>query len=455
MNWRKILAVVRREYVERIRTRAFWIGTLIIPFLFIGLIAVQIAVARKAGGERRVAVVDRTGHLFAPLQAELTRVTRPASGTRLRPAEPDEVEQAGADPRRRNISWLLENRPASGDLEKIKEDLRKEVVAKKIHAYLVLDPVLLAKDRVEYYSTTVSEFSAINQLERAINHVMLREKIVARGLPANIANDLEKRVDVKPFKVTAQGAAEEKGAGIVAVLIFFFLMYSTFFMYGYQVMRGVIEEKNNRIVEVIIASVRPTELMLGKILGIGAVGLTQYFVWALIATNLSLPAIAGALAAGSDMIPKIPASLLGYFILFFLFGYFMYASIYTAIAAPFNTDQEAQQFAMIPMIMIISGVAIYPAVLNNPSGGIAIFFSLLPFTAPLIMFLRTSLAPVPAWQVLLCVALLASTTVALAWFAGRIYRVGILMYGKKPTIPEIVRWIRYTPGKAAQPATTT
>jgi ABC-2 type transport system permease protein len=456
VNWKKVLAVVRREYVERIRTKTFWVGTLIIPFLLIGIIAVQIAVMRRAGGERKVAVVDRTGHLFAPLSAELTRVTQPApSGERMRPAESaEDAERVASEARGRNIRWVLEDRSASagGDLEKVKERLRKEVLAKKINAYLILDPAMIAKDRVEYYSTTVSEFVAINQMERALNHVLLREKIAARGLPPEIGTELEKRVELKPFKVTPTGTAEEKGAGIVAVIIFFFLMYSTFFMYGYQVMRGVIEEKNNRIVEVIIASVRPTELMLGKILGIGCVGLTQYFVWAVIATNLSLPGIAGAFAAGEDVIPKIPASLLGYFILFFLCGYFMYASIYTAIAAPFNTDQEAQQFAMIPMIMIISSVAIYPAVLNNPSGGMAVFFSLLPFTAPLMMFLRTSLAPVPAWQIVLSVLLLAGTTVALAWFAGRIYRVGILMYGKKPTVPEIIRWVRYSSGKATQPA---
>jgi ABC-2 type transport system permease protein len=455
MNWKKVLAVVRREYIERIRTRAFWIGTLIIPFLLIGIIIVQIAVMRRAGGERRVAVVDRTGRLFAPLEAELARVTQPApAGQRVRPAESAEDAERAASTGGRNIRWLLENRSgmAAMDLDKAKEQLRKEVLAKKINAYLILDPATIARDRVEYYSTTVSEFVAINQLERALNHVLLRERISARGLPPEIGTELEKRVELKPFKVTTAGTAEEKGAGIVAVIIFFFLMYSTFFMYGYQVMRGVIEEKNNRIVEVIIASVRPTELMLGKIFGIGCVGLTQYFVWAVIAANLSLPGIAGAFAAGEDVIPRIPASLLGYFILFFLCGYFMYASIYTAIAAPFNTDQEAQQFAMIPMVMIISSVAIYPAVMNNPSGGMAVFFSLLPFTAPLMMFLRTSLAPVPAWQIVLSVVLLAGTTVALAWFAGRIYRVGILMYGKKPTVPEIIRWVRYRPGQAVQPA---
>ncbi|MCA1582562.1 MAG: ABC transporter permease [Acidobacteria bacterium] len=441
MNWRKIFAIVRREYTERIRTKAFWIATLIIPFLFVGLFIVQIAIARKSGGERRLAVVDMTGHLYAPLASELTH---PASVT----ASGEEMTgEAAAPPKKQTIHWVVEPRPIVGDLEKTKETLRKEVLAKKISAYLLLDPARLRKDEVEYYSTAVSEWMTQNQLERAINHVRLREKIVAHGLAPEVGNELDKRVDLRAFKVTESGTAEEKGAGIIAAMVFFFLMYSTFFMYGYQVMRGVIEEKSTRIVEIVIASVRPTELMLGKIIGIGLVGLTQYFAWSLIAMNLSLPGIA-SLLAGSDMAPKIPLSMLGFFILFFLFGYFLYASIYTAIAAPFNTDQEAQQLAMIPMAMIVSGIAVYPAVMNNPSGGLAVFVSLLPFTAPLMMFLRTALGQVPAWQIVLSVVLLAATTVGLAWFAGRVYRVGILMYGKKPTIPEILRWVRYSPGKA-------
>ena len=163
-------------------------------------------------------------------------------------------------------------------------------------------------------------------------------------------------MDLKAFKVTEKGTTEEKGAGILAAFIFFFLMYTTFFMYGAQVMRGVLEEKSNRIVEVIIASVRPTELMVGKIIGIGLVGLTQYFVWAVVAMNLSLPGVAGGPGGEPMGVPKIPISMLGYFVLFFILGYFLYASVYTAIAAPFNTDQEAQQLAMIPMVLIIGGV---------------------------------------------------------------------------------------------------
>lgn len=445
MNWKKVGVVIRREYLERVRTKAFWIGTLLIPFLFLALFVIQIAAARKSSGVRTLAVVDLTGKLYTPLAKELAEQ-----------ANPQAAQPATSSSRHRGqgVQWVLQNRRVTGSIAETKEALRKEVVQKKINGYLILDPTLLENDAAEYYSSTVSEFTAMNQLERALNRIRLREKIASRGLPPSLGSELEKRLDLKAFKVTEKGTAEEKGAGIIAAIIFFFLMYGTFFMYGYQVMRGVIEEKSNRIVEIIVASVRPTELMLGKILGIGLVGLTQYFVWSLVATNLSLLGISGALASGEMGVPRIPASMLGFFILYFLLGYFLYASVYTSIAAPFNTDQEAQQLAMIPMVLIISGIAIYPAVMNNPSGPVAVFFSLFPFTSSLIMFLRTSLSEPPTWQILASVVISLATTAALAWLAGRIYRVGILMYGKKPTVPEILRWVRYAPGKAAQPATT-
>jgi ABC-2 type transport system permease protein len=436
MNWKKVFAVVRREYMERVRTKAFWFGTLLIPALLLALIGIQIALSSRSTGDRRLAVLDTTGTLFAPLKAEL---------------EGEEREQKEKKTAERMPHWILESRPVEGDIEDAKEKLRKEIFAKKINAYLVLTPALLDKDQIEYYSTTVSEFTAIHQLERAITKIRIRQKIASRGLSPDLANDLEKRCDLRPFKVSEKGASEEKGAGIIAAIVFFFVMYSTFFMYGYQVMMGVLDEKTNRIVEVIIASVRPTELMIGKMFGIGLVGLTQYFAWAFVAANLSAPGIATMLASGDLGTPKIPISMLIYFIVFFTLGYFLYASVYTCVAAPFNTNQEAQQLAMIPMVLIVSSVAVYPAVLNNPSGGLAVFFSIFPFTASLTMFLRTALSDVPKWQIALSVLSIVTATAGISWFAGRIYRVGILMYGKKPTIPEILRWARYSPGKSPAP----
>lgn len=437
MNWKKLFAIVRREYVERIRTKAFWIATLLIPFLFLGYILFQIKASQKTGGERTVVVVDRTGVLYAPLAKELGDA---------------EAEQLAKPEGRKGPHWKLEPGPATGNLDDVKEALRKDVLAKRISGYLVLDPSRLQNDEVEYYSTTVSDFIALNQLERSLNRVRMREKMQRQGLPTELAAELEKRVDFKAFKVTEKGTSEEKGAGILAAIILMVLMYTTFFVYGGQVMRGVLEEKSNRIVEVIIASVRPTELMLGKILGIGLVGLTQYLVWSIVAMNLSLPGIASLVSSGDFGMPKIPFAMLFYFVLFFVLGYFVYASVYTTIAAPFNNEQEATQFMMIPVILILAGFMVYPAVMNNPNGGLAVFFSIFPFTSSLVMFLRTAVSEPPPWQVALSILMLIATTIGLAWFAGRVYRVGILMYGKKPTIPEILRWVRYSPGKAAQPA---
>lgn len=439
MSWKKVGAIIRREYLERVRTKAFWIGTLLIPIFFLFYIGIQIVSSHRTGGERRIAIVDVTDRLFGPLQKNLAereqKLKKESGGTR-------------------GIHWVLERRPVAGDLERTKETLRQEVLQKKLDGYLILDPELLDKEKAEYYSISVSEFVTLSQLERAINYELLREKIARRGLPPELSSELDKRVDLRPFKVTTKGAAEEKGAGFFVVLIFTVIMYSTFLMYGMQNMKGVIDEKTNRIVEVIIASVRPTELMLGKIVGIGLVGLTQYLIWSLIAMNLSLPAITGMMTSSEMGVPTIPISTILYFILFFLFGYFLYASIYTAIGAPFNTDQECQQLAMIPVMFIVSVWMFFPAILNNPNGGVATFISLFPLTAPLAMFMRTTLAEPPAWQIALSLLLIAGATFAIAWVAGRIYRVGILMYGKKPTIPEILRWVRYKPGEAVQPAAT-
>jgi len=458
MSWSKIAAVIRREYMERVRTKAFWIGTFLIPIVFIGYIAIQIATSRKTSGERKIAVVDGTGRLFAPLEKDL----RAREQERARQSKdkdesgqtPEDRVRAASAAGRRGIHWVLEHRGRGLNLEQTEDGLRREVLDKKIQGYLILSPDLMTRDpaEAEYHSTSVSEFVTLEELRESVNRVVLKEKIARRGLPPELSIELEKRVRLNSFKVTEEGSTEEKGGGIFAALMLMFIMYMTFFMYGFQNLKGVIEEKTNRIVEIIIASVRPTELMLGKIIGIGLVGLTQYVVWSLVAMNLSLPGIASLMAGGEMGVPTIRFAVIGYFMLFFLLGYFLYASIYTAIGAPFNTDQEAQQLAMVPGSFMVGVWAVFPAIMNNPNGGTAVFASLFPMTAPLVMFMRTAISEPPVWQILASIVILIVSTVAMAWIAGRIYRVGILMYGKKPTIPEIVRWVRYSPGRSLQPA---
>jgi ABC-2 type transport system permease protein len=443
MDFKKIASIIRREYIERIRTKGFWIGTTIVPLFLGAIIGLQIYTTSRMSGVKHVAVVDLTGHLFSPLEKEL-----------VRQSVPQPSEEAGKTLKKRNhFKFDLEQIPVQGDLDAIKKSLQQRVLQKRLDAYVILDPAEIEKGETEYYATSVSQWTLQDQIHTAISTVVQRDRLVHRGVPSELLSELDIGVGMRTIKVTEHGAAEEKGAGLVVAIIFFFLMYTTLIMYGYYNLRGVVEEKTNRIVEIVIASVRPIELMLGKIIGIGLVGLTQYLIWIVLAMNVSLGALAAMMIPGEDLgAARIPLATLGSFMIFFLLGYFFYASIYTAIGAPFNSDQDAQQLSFIPTMLIVSAVIMYPAVLNNPSGGFAIAASLVPFSSPLIMFLRIAVSQPPLWQVLASIGILIVSIFAMAWFAGKIYRVGILMYGKKPTVPEILRWIRYGESKTPAPA---
>ncbi|MGH9441923.1 MAG: ABC transporter permease [Thermoanaerobaculia bacterium] len=428
MRARKIRAIIKREYVEHIRRKAFWIFTILLPVMWIGFFAISIFTQTRISGTRRIAVIDPSGKYLAPLKAEI---------------------QNSKDAER----FALVDAPIpTGGVAALRADLKKQIEAKKIDGYLLLDPESISSGTVAYRASSVSDFSYQEKLEGHLNRVLLEHRLLDRGIPAAAITDL-----VKTVSIDAKRADEKDSGGFLVSMVFFLFLYATLIMYGMYNLRGVIEEKSNRIVEIVISSVRPTELMLGKIIGIGLVGLTQYAIWSILAMNLALlsgSGIAAALGLAKATIPTIPMSTLAYFVLFFVLGYFFYASIYTAIGAPFNTDQEAQQLAMIPTMMIVSVWAFWGMIVNNPNSTFATVLSMIPPLTPMVMFFRVTLSPVPAWQVVLASSIMVVSIVAMAWFAGKIYRVGILMYGKKPTVPEILRWMRHSdsaPAEAARP----
>ena len=418
MNARKVRAIIKREYVEHIRRKAFWILTVLMPILWLGFFAVSIFTQTRISGTHRVAVIDPSGKYFAPLQAEI-RGSKDATRFELSPAPI----------------------PAGG-VDALRADLKKRIEAKSLDGYLLLDPESIEKGTVIYRASSVSDFSYQERLETHLNRVLLQSRLLERGIGSGAIANL-----VKTVSIDAKRADEKDSGGFVVSMVFFFFLYFTLIMYGMYNLRGVIEEKSNRIVEIVISSVRPTELMLGKIIGIGLVGLTQYGIWCLLAMNLALlsgSGVAAALGLAHATLPTIPLSTLAYFVLFFLLGYFFYASIYTAIGAPFNSDQEAQQLSMIPTLMIVSIWAFWGMITNNPNSTLATVLSMIPPFTPMVMFFRVTLAPVPAWQVILASGIMIASIFAVAWFAGKVYRVGILMYGKKPTVPEILRWVRHS-----------
>jgi ABC-2 type transport system permease protein len=221
-------------------------------------------------------------------------------------------------------------------------------------------------------------------------------------------------------------------------------IYITVLIYGVTVMRGVMEEKQSRIIEVLLASVKPFELMLGKVVGIGLVGLTQYVVWVVSGLALSaLSAVAAVAVAGFDL-PKISVSLMIFFMVYYLLGYFLYAALYAMIGAIVSNEDDGQQ-AQWPVSMTFAmSFVLSTLAMENPNGVAVTILSLIPFFGPSLMFLRIAIGSAPAWQIAASITLLILTIVVVTWIAAKIYRVGVLMYGKRPTLPELARWLRYS-----------
>jgi ABC-2 type transport system permease protein len=420
----KVRTVMRREYTSRVRTKAFWISTLLVPVAIVAFTVLPSVVMKRQGGTFSIALLTSDGDLAGEIQAELARRVESAPGV-------------GALNIR--VEWIQPR----DDADRQREELKQRVLHKELTGVLVLPQEVLTSGRVEYLSTNVTAFRLIGRLDNAVERVVLRARLRTAGISEERLADVTRGVKLDPVRLTSSGseAREALGGSFAMSYVLTFLIYLTVMIYGFYVMRGVLEEKSSRIVEVIVANLSPTELMAGKIFGVGAVGLTQYLIWAVLAMNLAAPGLLGLglVENGGDLLsPK----LLVFFVLFFVFGYFLFATVYAAIGAAFNSEEEAQQMqTVISMFLGIPFVLMF-VILNDPDAPISVILSLLPFFSPMLFFLRMTVAFPPTWQIILCFALMSMTLLAMVRVSAAIYRVGILMYGKKPTFKEIARWVR-------------
>ena len=435
---KKVWVIIKREYLVRVRTRAFAIGTVISPLLLLGLIILPTFLAeRGSGGERKITVLDQSGDpaLFEAINA---RVEAPGSksdsdgeegfGNATRFELTRQVVPADQNPN----DWI--KRESSGGGEKGSE--------KK--SYLILGPGVLDNVAPEYHAQNLSDFS-IRALEESVSAAISERRLMRAGFDATKIGLYMKPVDLKKFKIGATGESKEGGMRqdfMIAFALLFFLYMSVLF-YGIFVMRGVIEEKQSRIVEVLISSVRPTQMMLGKLIGIGLVGLTQIGIWALSTAVLSLFG-ATMFASQGAKIPNIPISLLVYFVLYFVLGFFLYATLYAMVGAIVSSEEDAQQVQLPVTLLIVMPMMIFGVVMANPNSTSSIVLSMIPFFAPTLMMLRIAVINPPVWQVILSMVIMVATILGSVWVAARIYRVGILMYGKRPSIAELGRWLRYS-----------
>jgi ABC-2 type transport system permease protein len=411
----KIKIIIQREYLTRVRKKSFIILTLLMPLLFVGLIFGTYFLS-SIGDEKAkaVVVIDQTGEYFSVLRS--------------------------------NSQYIFVQ------AEEGYEDFRKNP-DESAYAYLVISGDLLENaNAIVLYSHRQLTTEIGNLITSQLNDYLSDKKLESYNIPdlKNIIDGSKININLKTIKVETSGKEQQVSAEFASAvgMVFTMLIYMFIFAYGGMVMQGVVEEKSNRIVEIIISSVKPFDLMIGKLVGIGLVGLTQFGIWAALFIGF---AFSGSLLMnGTDTFLQI-SNLFGsvnilqicfYFILFFIGGFLLYASLFAAIGAMVNSPEDTQQYMMPITILILFAMYAGFFSANNPDGPLAFWTSLIPFTSPIVMMIRIPFG-VPWWQLLLSIALLTITVILITKLAAKIYRIGILMYGKKPTYAEIVRWLKY------------
>lgn len=413
---RNVLVVLRREYLYRVRNRWFVIGTVALPALLIGAIAISaMSEVRRSNRDRALPIVDQSGVLYDLVARRLESTF-----------EPERVAMTAEA------------------LEKVAERARE----RSISGYLVLDAETLNSGKATFHGDRAPRSLNKIRMQQAVVRSALEVRLRATDSDTNV-EDLLSGGDIDFESVSDE--APEEGARVVGMAVGFagaMVLYLVILIYGMMVMRSVLEEKTSRIVEVIISSVRPWELMLGKILGVGAVGLTQVAIWVLTATlglTFGLPyliAFRPELANVRELLQYLPAvGALVLFLAFFVLGYLLFSSLYAAVAAMCSTEEEAQQTQFPVTMLVVIPILFMSSIMEDPNSTLSTALSLVPFFSPIVMLPRY-LGGAPLWQVGLSLVLMVITIVGVAWVAGRIYRVGILMQGKRPTLPELWRWVK-------------
>jgi len=425
MRVKQTAVIAKREYLARLKSKGFWISTILIPILMAAWAILPSLFMAKSKSTQRLTVIDQTGEIAEPLLAEIEAWAGKTGG---------------------QVTFDIDRDEPGPDPEAKRAELDRRVLDGEIQAWLWIDESALAENRVEYHAESVSNFLTQEALERALSTVARKVRLESAGYDVAAISTLTESIDLETVRVSEEGSREEGGLGGFALAFgLFMLLYMTTLIYGQQVMNGILEEKSSRVVEVILAVVQPTELMTGKLVGICLVGLTQLVIWIGTAIALTAPGLVAAIAfiPPDVSLPTISPSILMHFFLLFLLGYFFYATLYAMIGASFNNVQEAQQMAGVAVIFVVAPWMFFMPIVNDPDSTLAVVTSLIPVFTPLLMMLRIALKMPPLWQILLGYALTTGLCIAMIWLCARIYRVGILMYGKKPTIQEIWRWVRH------------
>jgi ABC-2 type transport system permease protein len=425
---RKLWAVAKREYLERVRSKWFAIATLLGPFLMAALIVVPAWLSMRSMRSSKVSnivILDAT-------ERELGSAVARSLGS-------------GAQG---DSSLARVQRVAPSQLAQAESTVLRDVIEKRVEGYLVLDSASIKGMAARYAGRNASTMPDMERIERTVEQAVLVNRLQDAGLDAERVQELSRvnlRLSTERISDRGRGGS---GAGNIAVAFgASFVLYMLIVLYGQTILRGVIDEKNNRVAEVVVASVKPESLLAGKVLGVGAVALTQLAVWivsmVLLVKNRGPIFRALGVPNANMPMPDISVTAAVSLLLFFVLGFVLYAALFAAIGAMVSNEQDAQQAATpVTILIVMSAVFIQPVMLN-PTSTTNKIISWIPFSAPILMPVRTSIIPVPWYEIVLVMLGLVVACFVCVWLAARIYRVGILMYGKRPTLMELARWIKY------------
>jgi ABC-2 type transport system permease protein len=432
---RNVWLIAHREYVERIRTRGFLITTVMIPVIMGGFLLGSIFLGSRTAPDIRIAVVSSDTQLALDLQTELQRQQQQTDASAM------DTDESAANPHseKKQPNIIVD---AIDPGPNTRANLDKDIESGDIDGYLWITPAAAPNARPTFLYTpkSSSERSVKNLLATALDKVLIREQLTHRGIVA-----ADEETMLQPVQIVAATGSHrgDHTSAVVSVSVLFFVMYLAIMLYGMNVARSIIEEKTSRIFEIMLATIRPEAMMAGKIIGVGAVGLTQVGIW--LAAALTLAGASIALHLGGDTLHvSLTATQIIFFFVYFILGYLFYASIAAALGAMTNSEQELQQLNMLLVLPLLFCFVMLGTLISTPDSTLARVLALVPPFTPLLMYFRVSLGQPKAWEVILSLVLTSASIIGIVWVTSRIYRIGVLMYGKRPNLPEILRWLKYS-----------
>ncbi len=442
----KFLAVVRHEYKKVVLKWAFLIGTLLFPVLGIGFAVVPALIFSIEGEETRLVVVDPTGKILPRLKAALSpdvlrEKARAAAREQLTSvgASQEEKLQNSAEQFASSFSFV-EYDPAGQSIDQVRRELNEKASANEIDAYLLIPAE--TSGRYEFRSRRAADFVASKTLRDALNHAVRSQRLADASIDEIQLSAISRNVDLESKAINDQGEEKDTEMLFLVSLAIAMMIYITLTIYGQVIMGAVVEEKETRLAEILFSSARPYTLMFGKLVGVGLAGLTQLGIW-----TASIAAVVGYLASRADTaelfatLPQITPLMVIYFFIFFILGYFIYASMFALVGSMVTTVQEGGQFAFPPIMIMLIAFYFCFAVIRDPNSTLSFWVSIAPLFAPITMPVRILAEMPPFWHIGLAILLNAATIASIVWVAARVYRVGMLMYGKRATIPEVLKWI--------------